>query len=105
MRELKRTLEDGDIGGLSPGTFQEDLALALLLMNGEVILADDRLCVNCSDVFVWGSSDEESLPLDEFEPVYRIWRERPWGAQIWCLIRRKQMPQEPVEQAMRKAGW
>lgn len=105
MDQLKQSLEDGDIEGLSTGSFRQERALALMLMNGEAVIADGKLCVNCSDVFVWGSSDEEILPLDEIEAAYRLWRERPWGAQIWCLIKRKQMPQEPVEEAMRKAGW
>jgi hypothetical protein len=112
MDELKRTLEDSDIDGPGIGpdgaertVFRPNHALALMLLNGDVFIVDGTLCVNCSDVFVWGSSDEEELPLDEIEPLYRLWRERPWGSAIWCMIKRRQMPQEPVEEAMRKAGW
>jgi hypothetical protein len=108
MNELKRSLEDSDIEGVgSAGEafFRHDRALALMLMNGVVLVVDNKVCANCSDVFVWGSSDEEELPLDEIEPLYRLWRERPWGSSIWCLIKRKQMPQEPVGEAIRKAGW
>lgn len=61
--------------------------------------------VNCNDVFAWGCADAESLPHDQIEPLYRMWRKDPtWGSAVWCMIQRKQMPQKPVEDLIRKAG-
>lgn len=61
--------------------------------------------VNCNDVFAWGCADAEELPYDEIENVYRMWRADPsWGTAKWCAIRRKQQPQKPVIDAMKKAG-
>lgn len=99
--------------------FEEEKALALLLIDEIVFLNsywwEDKwpeearkvtsINVNCNDVFAWGCADAESLPHDQIEPLYRMWRKDPaWGAAIWCMIQRKQMPQKPVEDLIRKAG-
>lgn len=61
--------------------------------------------VNCNDIFAWACADAEELPYEEIENVYRLWRADPnWGAAKWCAIRRKQKPQGPVIDAMKKAG-
>lgn len=74
-------------------------------LGGEV--PDTRLFVDCSDIFVWGSSEDEELPFSEIEQLYLLWRKEPrWGRAVWCMIRRREMPQEPVEQAIRnEAIW
>lgn len=61
--------------------------------------------VNCNDIFAWGCSDSEDLPKKGIESLYRMWWKDPeWGAAAWCIIQREQMPQKPVEDAIRKAG-
>ena len=63
------------------------------------------VCVNCSDVFAWACSDAERLPYDEIESLYIHWELDPdWGPAIWCMKRRNQMPQKPVEDIIRKLG-
>lgn len=99
--------------------FDRDLALAMLLLNH--VCSVDSGCdpqsaplpetrgfpvwVNCSDIFVWGSSDAEILPYDQLEPLYTLWRHGPhWSGAIWCMIARKEMPQRPVEDVIRSEG-
>lgn len=94
-------------------------ALALMLLNGVLFLnshwwekawpEDARnaisVNVNCSDIFAWACAEAETLPHDQIEPLYRMWRKDPtWGAAIWCIQRRKEMPQRPVADRIRKAG-
>jgi len=63
------------------------------------------VCVNCNDVFAWACSDAERLPYDEIESLYIHWELDPeWGPAIWCMKRRNQMPQKPVEDIIRKIG-
>lgn len=63
------------------------------------------LNVGCNDVFAWGCSDSEELPYLEIENLWRMWRKDPaWGSAVWCMIRRKHMPQRPVEKRIRDAG-
>lgn len=99
--------------------FESDVALAHLLLNEIVFLNSlwwEKECpkriqdaiavaVNCNDVFAWGCADAEPLPYDEIENVYRMWKKDPhWGPAVWCMLRRKEMPQKPVEEVIRKAG-
>jgi len=99
--------------------FEKDPALAVLLAHEVVFLNDhwwendwpDRakeaasLNVACNDVFAWGCSDAERLPYSEIEALYGHWeKDREWGAAVWCMKRRNQMPQKPVEDRIRKAG-
>lgn len=61
------------------------------------------LLVNCSDMFAWACADAEALPMDELGPLYRAHIQSPkWGSTIWCCFRRKQKPQPPVIEAMKK---
>lgn len=99
--------------------FEPAKALALLLINEAVHLnshhwRDDwpkdarrtfHIGVDCSDVFAWGCSDSEDAAYDDLEDIYRHWLRDPrWGPAVWCMIRRREMPQGPVEQRIRKAG-
>lgn len=99
--------------------FEEERALALLLVNDVIFLNDHwweddwpegakkvtSLNVSCNDVFAWGCSDAEEMPHDELKNLYRMWRKDPeWGAAVWCMLQRKQMPQKPVEDIIRRAG-
>lgn len=99
--------------------FEAEDALAVLLLN-EVIRINDHwwektwpeearrrihFGVGCSDVFAWGCSDSESLNYKDIESLYRMWKKDPyWGSAIWCMIKRKEMPQRPVEKRIREAG-
>lgn len=99
--------------------FEEAAALSHLLMNEVVFLnshwfekdwpkaAQDGICVcvNCNDVFAWGCADAEGLPYKEIQALYEMWRKDPvWGPAVWCVRRRGQMPQKPVEARIRAAG-
>lgn len=99
--------------------FEQEDALALLLINEVVFLnshhwEDDwpvearkaiSINVNCNDVFVWGCADAETLPYGEIQALYDMWAKDPReGGNVWCIIRRKQLPQRPVAEAIRKAG-
>lgn len=99
--------------------FEEEGALALMLLN-RVFHVNDHwwhkdwpedarkvisFNVNCSDIFAWGCSDSEELPFDEIKNLYDLWRKDPaFGHAIWCMIRRREMPQQPVEESIRKMG-
>ncbi len=97
--------------------FSEDEALAVLLARNVAWIVDlsdhsagtpgDVLTigVNCSDVFAWACSETERLPLDQVENLYGHWTKDPGhGTDVWCIVRRREMPQRPVEEAIRKAG-
>lgn len=95
--------------------FDSSTALAWLLAHDHCFInsrhwrehdkGDIAVCVNCNDVFAWGCSDAEDLPFDQVQPLYEMVRRDPqWGAAMWCILRRKEMPQPPVERAIRKAG-
>lgn len=99
--------------------FEDSMALAVLLAK-EIVLINsywwrkdlpesDRknvgVFVICNDIFAWGCADAEDLPHEEIETLYKMWRKDPcWGPAIWCIKQRKQMPQKPVEEDIRKAG-
>jgi hypothetical protein len=99
--------------------FNEERALAHLLLNDVIFLNDhwwenqwpekakkiSSLNVNCNDVFAWGCSDAEEMPHAELQKLYDMWLKDPeWGAAVWCMVQRNQMPQKPVEDRIRKAG-
>jgi hypothetical protein len=99
--------------------FEKEGALAHLLMNRVIFLNNHwwedtwpdkakevvHLGVNCNDVFSWGCADSEELMYREIKTLYDMWKKDPmWGSAIWCMIKRKEMPQRPVEEHIRKAG-
>lgn len=60
--------------------------------------------VNCNDVFAWGCADSEELQYHEIKPLYKLWKKDPyWGPAIWCMTKRKEMPQRPVGLSIRSA--
>jgi hypothetical protein len=99
--------------------FEPEDALALMLLN-EVISVNDHwwkkewpedakkltsLNVRCSDVFAWGSADAEDLYYKDIEPLYRMWKKDPnYGHEVWCIIKRREMPQDCVDKSIRAAG-
>jgi hypothetical protein len=105
--------------GETENDFQEENALAALLLSGAVFLNSNwwekewpedarktvALCVNTNDVFAWGCADAESMMHDEIEEVFNYWnKDQHEGTAVWAMIKTKQMPQRPVEKAIRDAG-
>lgn len=99
--------------------FEEERALALLLINEVVFLNSHHweskwplearqrtsLNVNCNDIFAWGCADAETINYEDIESVYRAWRsDETWGTAKWCAFKRNQKPQQPVIEAMKKDG-
>ena len=99
--------------------FEDGPAMAVLLAHEVVFLHDHwwasdwpedaqkvaGFSVICNDIFAWGCSDAEGLPLSEIKDLFEHWeKDREWGAAVWCMKRRNQMPQKPVEDLIRKAG-
>ncbi len=63
------------------------------------------LCVNCNDVFAWACADAEGLDYAEIEDLYDHWvRDPSWGAAVWCIKKRGQMPQKPVADKIQAGG-
>ncbi len=107
--KIRRAIEDDDVCK-TPEDFSPEHAVCLMLLNGALRfryelggeVPDTRLVVDCSDVFIWGCSEEEELPFSEIEKLYRLWRkDLAWGHAVWCMIQRREMPQQPVEEAIR----
>lgn len=99
--------------------FEPKGALALMLINEVIFLNSHhwekdwpeaaRQCVslnvNCSDVFAWACADSEEATYAEIEAVYQHWKkDTGWGTAIWCIIKRKELPQRPVEKRIRDDG-
>ncbi len=97
-----------------------ELALSILLKE-DIVFCNERryaeyktdkiigttvvIYVGCSDVFAWGCADAEDLPLKELPNLYKMWEKDPkWGSAKWCCFRRKEKPQGPVVEAMKKHG-
>jgi hypothetical protein len=91
--------------------FEEEFGLAHLLINGVIFVTnhwwEDDWCeeakkttglfVNCNDLFAWGCSDDEEIEVKELRQLYDLWIDDPiYGSDIWCILKRKQEPQEPI---------
>ena len=62
--------------------------------------------VSCNDIFAWGCADGEDIGFSEICDLYELWRVNPtWGAAIWCIKKRKQRPQAPIEKRLVEAGY
>ena len=110
--------------------FDENEALAHLLASGQVFLNNhwwkgekkylpegvdpwpEAACktfsinANCNDVFAWACADAEEVEYHELESLYEHFHKDPmWGTAVWCIKKRNEMPQKPVEEAIRKAGF
>jgi hypothetical protein len=99
--------------------FESEPALALLLINKVIFINSHwfedewpeearkttSLNINCNDLFAWGCADSEECSTKDIKQIYQMWRKDPSeGPSVWCMIRRKEMPQNPVEKYIRKAG-
>jgi len=99
--------------------FEEERGLAVLL-NTEAVFLNDHwwkddwpkdarrtvsLNVNCNDVFAWGCADAEEMTYADIEDVYQHWKkDRVNGTTIWCIKRRKELPQRPVAKSIQAGG-
>jgi hypothetical protein len=62
--------------------------------------------VNCNDVFAWGCADAEDITYNEIHELYEFWKKDPiWGSSVWCIKKRKQRPQLPVENKLIALGY
>lgn len=94
------------------GEIQTDAALAIMMLNEVVRTGRKRgaseetlLLADCSDVFAWGCSDVEILPHDQVDDVFRHWEKDPMnGVAVWCMKRRRELPQAPVLRRIREGG-
>jgi hypothetical protein len=63
------------------------------------------LHVNCNDVFWWGCADSENITHSEIHDLYEHFRkDQSWGPAIWCIKKRKQIAQKPVEESIKRGG-
>ena len=115
--DIEYEYDDGS--GVVQRIFSKESALAAMLLSDAIFLNSNwweegwpedarktvAICVNTNDIFAWGSADAETITHKEIEEVYRYWVKDPgFGTAIWAIIRNKEMPQKPVEDAIRKAG-
>jgi len=88
--------------------FNEEAALAHMLLNGELISSQStdetvELRVVCNDIFAFACVDAEKLPYSEIRSLYEMWRaDKYWGIVKWCILKRKLMPQKSVLEAMKR---
>lgn len=106
-------LDDGSIHCVEEKALEILLRDNILFSNEREFLNPDGtkggstviLYVNCNDVFAWACADAEDLPHDEIGNLYKMHKaNKRWGATIWCILRRKQKPQKPMEDLMKKDG-
>lgn len=99
--------------------FNVEEALSLLLLHEQVFLNNNwwkeewpkdakdsfYIGVNCNDVFAWGCADSEELKFNDLKDLFEYWeKDNNWGPVIWCIIKRKEMPQRPVYKRIQEAG-
>jgi hypothetical protein len=99
--------------------FEKEKAVALLLINDVIFLNTNHwekdwpeearkataILVNCNDIFAWGCADAERISFYDIKKLYDLWKQYPvWGPALWCMIQRREMPQDPVAESMRGHG-
>lgn len=73
----------------------------LVVPKDGVIPEQAALSVLANDVWVWACSYYVPLPVDQIEPLYKMFLESSgWGCTKWCCIRNGRQPQPPVKKAM-----
>lgn len=99
--------------------FEEEYALAIFLMLDIVFTNtywwekswDEKarsitgLFVNCNDVFMWACAESEDLLFSEIKDLYEHFLlDRNTGSVVWCIKKRKMMPQKPFYDEIQKKG-
>lgn len=101
--------------------FEQEKAVAHLLINDVIFINSHHyekdwpekarkstaILVNCNDIFAWGCADAEEASVKDIEDLYRMWKDgkyHGWGSAMWCMKKRREMPQTPVDEAMRESG-
>lgn len=99
--------------------FENESALSLLLSHEQIVLNNHwwedtwdegkknlfYVGVNCNDIFAWGCADAEELMFHELEDLFSYWeKDKGWGMAVWCMIKRKEMPQKSVYDRIQKVG-
>lgn len=99
--------------------FQENPALAILLLTENVILNEFwwkkdwpeeakkkfAIALNINDIFCWGCSDAENLNYEDLQDVYDHYlKDKTWGTAVWACKRRNMLPQKPVYDEIMKQG-
>ena len=87
----------------------EEVAVSILLKEGILFCGEVgktiTIHVLCNDIFAWGCADSENLPLNEVSNLYKMWKQdSKWGSVKWCCLKRKEKPQFPIVEAMKKNG-
>lgn len=90
--------------------------LGFLLSQGLIIINNgwwdkswpkDKITLSliCNDIFAWGCADSEDMGYSDIKDIFAEYvKDRTWGPAIWCIKKRKQLPQSPVLMIMEKAG-
>lgn len=116
FEEIEHLYEDD--AGITQSSFSEEMALSAMLLAHAVFLNSNwwatewpedakktvSINVNTNDIFAWGCADAETITHKEIEEVYRYWVKGGCGTAVWAIIRNREMPQRPVEKAIREAG-
>lgn len=64
-----------------------------------------HISVLCNDVFAWGCTDSETITIEDIGTIWQYYSKDPyWGLCIWCIIKRKELPQKPVYDDIMKRG-
>jgi hypothetical protein len=99
--------------------FEPEKALAYLLADEQVFLnthwwkkewSEEQknlfsINVNCNDIFAWACSDAEEITYSDLEGLWWHYKLDPlFGTAVWCIKRRKQLPQPPVYRNIKEQG-
>lgn len=100
--------------------FEVEQALAWLIADGKIFLNSHwweeewtkeqkqltSINLNCNDLFAWGCADAEELMYKDIEQVWSHYKQdTEYGTDVWCIKKRNQMPQKPLYDAIKKAGY
>lgn len=87
-----------------------EYCLAALLADKQVgLLATEQegfeVFAVCNDIFAWALADLVIVPYNSLIDLYQHWRkDSDFGVAVWCIKKRKVMPQRPVAQAIQEQG-
>lgn len=91
--------------------FWESTALGWLMLKEVCHMwwdEDERqlgIYVKCNDVFAWACSDSEPIHYNEIRELYDfVLKDEKWGSTMWCVKKRKEMPQPPCVDLIEKSG-